>query len=294
MNKRMLVSFVIPTINQVELVSNCVKSLVDSLAKKNYDLEVIVVDDGSPPRIQQELKEALATEPVRLLCKNRNTGFASTVNQGAAVATGEYICLVNNDVTFPNDTWLDHLVKAAKLFNAGVVGACLLYPNGLIQHAGVYYLPKLRTFDHELRFQPFTGQTATTTKEALAVTGALMLVERGLWHELAGMDENFFIALEDVDFSLRAWEKGRKVVYQGESVAVHHEGLTRGNTPANKDPFWFAQELRGLEYFFGKWGRKLSMLERVVQKNRRFARKGNSTTQAQALIWQSLTRKKRA
>lgn len=293
MSKRVLVSFVIPTINQVELVRNCVKSLVNSLAKKIYDIEVIVVDDGSPPRIQQGLKEALATEPVHLLCKNQNTGFASTVNQGAAAAGGEYICLVNNDVTFPNDTWLDHLVKAAKLFNAGVVGACLLYPNGLIQHAGVYYLPKLKTFDHELRFQPFTSKTAATTKEALAVTGALMLVERGLWRELEGMDENFFIALEDVDFSLRAWEKGRKVVYQGESVAVHHEGLTRGNTPANKDPFWFAQELRGINYFFEKWGRKLSMLERV-QKNRRFARKGISSTQAQAIIWQSLTGKKRA
>ena len=43
----MLVSLVIPTINQVELVVNCVESLLNSLAEQEYDLEVIVVDDGS-------------------------------------------------------------------------------------------------------------------------------------------------------------------------------------------------------------------------------------------------------
>lgn len=290
----MLVSLVIPTINQVELVENCVESLLNSLAEKEYDLEVIVVDDGSPPRIQQELRAALAAKPVRLFCKSGNTGFAATVNQGAALAGGEYICLVNNDVTFPNDSWFDHLVKAAKLYNAGVVGACLLYPNGLIQHAGVYYLPRLRTFDHEGRFQPLTAKTATGPKEALAVTGALMLVESGVWQELGGMDENFFIALEDVDFSLRAWEKGRRVIYQGASVAVHHEGLTRGNTPMNKNPYWFAREQQGIEYFFAKWGPKLSRLERLYQKDRRSLQKGASPTQTQAMIWQSLAGRERA
>ena len=121
-----------------------------------------------------------------------------------------------------------------------------------------------------------TAKTATGLKEALAVTGALMLVENRLWQELGGMDENFFIALEDVDFSLRAWEKGRRVIYQGASVAVHHEGLTRGNTPANKDPFWFAQELRGLEYFFGKWGRKLSCWNDSIRRIEGPSRRGQS------------------
>src|SRR5690554_621502 len=291
--KKKTVSFIIPTINHVELVENCVQSLVQSLERKEHKIEIIVVDDGSSPGVQQDLEEALAAKPVRLICNNQNTGFATTVNRGAAQAGGDYICLVNNDVTFPNDTWLDHMLKGAEVSRASVVGARLLYPNGLLQHAGVYYLPESRTFDHQYRFRPGDYKPAIVNQEALAVTGALLLIDRGIWEELGGMDENFFIALEDVDFSLRAWEIGRKVIYQGDSVAVHHEGLTRGNSIANKDPFWLGLELRGTDYFFSKWGKKLSHLARIYRKKKRLMPAGASASQEQALIWQQLSGKGR-
>lgn len=101
-----LVSFVIPTINQVDLVVKCLTSLTAGLSLPAHAFEFVVVDDGSPPPLQEELAKALRPFNGRLLRQKKNTGFAHAVNSGAAVARGRYLCLVNNDLVFPaNPGW---------------------------------------------------------------------------------------------------------------------------------------------------------------------------------------------
>ena len=124
------------------------------------------------------------------------------------------------------------MLKEIEKPGAGVVGARLLYPSGRLQHAGIVYLPRARRFDHEYRHRPGNYPPALETTEVLGVTGALMLVEKGFWDKLGGMDEQFFLSWEDVDFSLRAWAAGRRVLYTGQAYAVHPEGTTRANRKA--------------------------------------------------------------
>jgi GT2 family glycosyltransferase len=67
------------------------------------------------------------------------------------------------------------------------------------------------------------------------------------------MSEEFFIAMEDVDFCLRARKKGWRVVYCGRAVAYHMEGKTRGTTPENKVRYWYLRELEGVAKFRKIW-----------------------------------------
>ncbi|NLZ44109.1 MAG: glycosyltransferase family 2 protein [Clostridia bacterium] len=284
-----LVSIVIPTVNQIELVEKCVVSILKSKPSVLCNQEIIVVDDGSPPELQRDLRRRLRPYPVRLLLKEKNTGFAATVNMGAARSKGDYLCLVNSDVLFPQKYWLDPLLREARKPRTGVVGARLLYPDGRIQHGGVIYLPAQRTFDHEYRYRPGNYVPALRRGEALAVTGALMLVNKGLWERMGGMDERFFIALEDVDFSLRVWEEGWRVIYAGDVMAVHHEGLTRGRGPADKNPFWFAKERESIERFSRKWrGRFAPFRVTGGAGSRREDDGGRSLSRVQALRWQKI------
>ncbi len=277
-----MVSIIIPTVNQVELVEKCLVSLLKSGPSAVYPWELIVVDDGSPPGLQKELRHLLRPYPVNLLLKEKNTGFATTVNRGAAVARGQFLCLVNNDVFFEQRNWLDQMMKEALKPRVGVVGSRLLYPDGRIQHGGIFYLPSHRLFDHEYRYRPGNYPPALMRREVLGVTGALMLVNKGLWDKLGGMDERFFVALEDVDFSLRTWEKGWRVVYTGSAYAVHYEGYTRGRGWADKNPFWLAKEMESMERFFQKWSGRLSLL-RTAGRN-----KSESISRVQALRWQRI------
>ena len=250
-----LVSFVIPTINQVDLVVKCLTSLTAGLSLPAQAIENVVVDDGSPPPLQEEQATALRPFNGRLLRQKKNTGFAHAVNSGAAVARGQYLCLVNNDLVFPRKPWLAAMLREIEKPGVGVVGARLLYPSGRLQHASVVYLPRTRRFDHEYRHRPGNYPPALETTEVLGVTGALMLVEKGFWDKLGGMDEQFFLSWEDVDFSLRAWAAGRRVLYTGQAYAVHPEGTTRANRKAASWAFWHKMDRETKARFWRKWGR---------------------------------------
>lgn len=246
-----LVSLIIPTVRQAALVGQCLDSLY---RQTSYSpLETIVVDDGSTATKQEELVEVVKGYDCRLILKPKNTGFAATVNLGAESAQGRFLCLVNNDVIFTDPLWLERMVETANQTRVGVVGARLLYPDGRIQHGGVYYLAGRKVFDHRHRYMPADYGPAQSVGEALAVTGALMLVRREVWHTLNGMSEEFFVAFEDVDFCLRARKRGWRVCYDGRAVAIHAEGSTRGTTPANKDPEWYDKEKKGWCLFQKKW-----------------------------------------
>lgn len=246
-----LVSIIIPTVRQWTLVRNCLESLRRQTIWR--ELEIIVVDDGSAAAVQQELTEITRDFNARLILKETNTGFASTVNLGVANACGHFLCLVNNDICFSDPSWLKRMMETIHRNRVGVVGAKLIYPDGRIQHGGVCYLPNQQVFEHRFRFKPAKYPSSQNVEEVLAVTGALMLIRREVWESLNGMAEEFFIAYEDVDFCLRARKMGWRIYYNGQAVAIHAEGATRGSTPDNKDPEWYKKELSGYMIFRKKW-----------------------------------------
>ena len=153
------------------------------------------------------------TDDVEVLVPQGGT-FAENCNYGAAQATTDLLVLLNDD-TLPRAGWLEPMVAA--LDHAGVVGSRLLYPDGSIQHAGVYFIVD----NGQLHGQHFHNERESGPVDA--VTAACMGISRGLFNELGGFDELFRNGNEDVDLCLRARQAGHTIWYCAESTVVHYE-----------------------------------------------------------------------
>src|SRR4051794_3390708 len=138
--------------------------------------------------------------------------------------------LVNADMEFTQPGWLD-LMRArrdTKDRPAAVVGARLLYPNGLLQHAGVYFSPIRREFAHRFQYGPADLPEALVPCRC-PVTGALQLIRHETLASIGIYDPRFGLGHEDMDYCLRAFAAGFECIYEPAAVALHHESLFRGN-----------------------------------------------------------------
>jgi glycosyltransferase involved in cell wall biosynthesis len=164
--------------------------------RKTADAEILVVDDGSPRSdLVDALEAATAELEVEVHRKDENSGFASTVNVGLARARdeGRDAVLVNADVEFFQDGWLDRMVRQERSDGEGlasVVGARLLYPNGLIQHAGVYFSILTRSFGHIYQYGPGDLPEAMWARRC-PVTAALQFIRHECIEAVGLYDEQF-------------------------------------------------------------------------------------------------------
>ena len=118
----------------------------------------------------------------------------------------------------------------------GIVGGKLLYPDGRIQFAGtVRNRDAPQWFDHRYRFKPEDWGPAAIPGPVLAVTGACMYVRRELIDRAGVLDESYPMAYEDVDWCLRCWHAGLRVLYFPGATLVHHESVTRGTQVGERE-----------------------------------------------------------
>lgn len=238
----------------LDLTRRCLSTLVATAP----ELDVLVVDDHSPRRdLVTPLVTECALNQVGFHRNLENRGFATTVNVGLrqALDEGRDALLVNADVEFFEEGWLDALLRAVTpcetcrdgrdavlgcercLARARqkpyVVGAQLLFPSGLIQHAGIYYSVLHRTFDHIFRLAP-GGLPEARVPRVCPVTGALQLIRHEALALVGLYDEDFPLGYEDVDYCLRVFGAGRDCVYQPLARAIHREGAFRWDDPEHE------------------------------------------------------------
>jgi GT2 family glycosyltransferase len=220
-------SIVVPVFGRAELTRACLDTVLSGLPD---DCEVVVVDDASAdstPRLLEGYGEA-----IRVVSRTENDGFAAACNDGAAAARGELLLFLNND-TQPRSGWLRELRGyAAGHPQAAVVGARLLYPGDVVQHAGVAFGQD--GYPHHLYAGfPADHPAVCHPRRLQAVTAACMLVRRQAFEGAGGFDCGFRNSLEDVDLCLRIGAAGGEVHYCPDAVLVHLESASRGR----RDPF---------------------------------------------------------
>jgi GT2 family glycosyltransferase len=223
------------TAEDLDVLLRCLVSLEQTAPA----CDVIVVDDCSPVgELVDLLAIACAELQIELVRKPVNGGFAKTVNIGLrrALADGRDAVLVNADVEFHADGWLEAMLARTGSDGApaAVVGARLLYPNGLLQHAGIYFSALHRFFAHRFTLGPANLPEALVPA-VCPVTGALQLIRHECLTSVGLYDESFFMAWEDVDYCLRVFQSGRECVYEPAACATHAESLFRGRGVAGQE-----------------------------------------------------------
>ena len=159
--------------------------------------------------------------------------YSAVNNLGAKYATGEYLLLLNNDTEVITVNWMEELLMYAQRRDVGAVGAKLYYGDKTIQHAGVVIgLGAHRTAGHSHYRQHrqnlgYMGRLCYA-QNVSAVTGACLMVKRSLFLEEKGLDEDFAISLNDVDFCLRLRNRGLLNVFTPFAELYHYESVSRG------------------------------------------------------------------
>jgi GT2 family glycosyltransferase len=164
--------------------------------------------------------------PMQLVTMGRNGGFSAACNAGAAQAKAETLALVNSDVIPTGDGWLPALVrKLDRRGKIGMVGPKLLYHDGSLQHAGLYFQrdDKGCWFNHHyFKGMPGSYGPANRERPVPGVTGACMVMPRALYAELGGFDDAYVIGdYEDSDLCLKVRRTGFEIAYVP-SVALYH------------------------------------------------------------------------
>jgi len=217
----MKVSFIIPLFNGLELTQAMLASL-QATVPASLEHEIIFVDDLSRDGTRAWLPTLRA--PCRFLLNETNHGFAATCNRGAAIATGEFLFFLNNDlVLLPR--WLEPMLSAFDRFpNLGLVGNVQQnFATGAIDHAGIFFNHKGKP-EHDTR----RGSGLAGYRAAIAVTGACFGLRASVWRQLGGFDEGFRNGCEDVDLCLRARRAGLKNKVSLRSTVRHHVSASAG------------------------------------------------------------------
>ncbi|MDB5309052.1 MAG: wbbL 2 [Gemmataceae bacterium] len=213
------------------------RQLRRSVAVRSGAAEIVIVDNHSPFHpIVRRLKQ-LSGVTVRRF--SRNHGFARAVNRGCGIGKGEWLLLLNPDVTVP-DGFLDDVLAAVDRLpaadpKAGVVGFRLRNRDGSGQASSGPYPTLLNTVAGLLRprsRRKCRHQTAEAREPVEWVTGGCLLVRRDCFAQLGGLDESFFLYYEDVDFCRRAADAGWSVWYDPDLEVTHHWPLHARRVPA--------------------------------------------------------------
>jgi GT2 family glycosyltransferase len=218
------VSIVIVNLNGKHHLSECFNSILKLHYPKDK-IEVVLIDNGSTDGSVEFVTSKY--EWVKLICNTRNEGFAKPSNDGARAATGEYVAFLNNDMRVQRD-WLIELVNSIKKNNAQCAGSVILNWNGkLLDFAGGSF--NFFGMGYQFNFgRPLSEveNEISEDKELLFACGGSMLVERSLFLEAGGFDEDFFAYFEDADFGWRFRLLGYKTVLSAKSRVFHKHHST--------------------------------------------------------------------
>ena len=220
----MKASVIIPNLNGAGWLRDSIESI---WAQTEQDFESIVIDNGSTDESREIARSYCGRDRYTLIENEENTGFSHAVNQGIAIAQGEYVALFNNDA-FADPDWLAELLKAAdadpRIF---AVSSLMLryYELGLADAAG----------DHVtiLGFACKRGDGLKASRyqrpcRVFSACGGAALYRKAILEEIGVFDELFFAYYEDVDLSWRANNFGYKNVYCPTARCRHICGATTG------------------------------------------------------------------
>ena len=261
-----LVSIIIPLKDQAKISKRCFDSLYNKMTYQNF--EMIVIDNGSKEKETLDLLEEYQKKHNNFLVKRIDTEFNYSYlnNEASKLANGEYLLFLNNDTEVSQPDFLDNMVGYASLDHVGCVGIKLLYPDKLVQHAGVVlgfggvagHIYVANSYDDNGLF----GRLVMPYNYS-AVTAACLLIKKEKFIRVGGFDEKLKVALNDADLNLKMLKQGYYNVCLSNVEMIHYESKSRGYEASKEKHERFLKEQ---EYMKKKWGNLLDR-DKFFSKN---------------------------
>jgi GT2 family glycosyltransferase len=280
-NSKLAVSAIIVNWNGAHHLRICLPSL---RSQSFTSLEIIVVDNGSTDDSAEVAREFQA----RWFPLAENVGLAPALNRGAAIAAGDFLLFINNDMRFDPGfvaALVEALGKNEETFASD--GMQFNWDGSERAHLATRLVSRRRPGRHSstelvpgLYFYP-----TEANRETLVYTGsaACMLVRRLLFEKLNGFDDRLPLGYEDVEICWRAWIRGWKTVYVPTAICWHRvgssgrsqEGMRMNFRGILRGRLLLASKLLPLRYALGTWlvsaaglGRDVGRLRWTFAKDR--------------------------
>ena len=237
------VSILIPNKDHTDDLEKCLYSIWSKTEWDNFEVIVIENNSTDPATAAYYKKLPERYDRARVVTYKGGFNFSRINNFGRRYAAGKYLLLLNNDVEVINGDWLTQMVGECSQPGVGLCGAMLYYPDDTIQHAGIITgLGGYAGHSHKYHKRDGSGYMfrLATVQDFSAVTAACLLVRTAVYDELHGLDEEFTVAYNDVDFCLRVRDAGWRIVWTPYAELYHYESKSRGsdeNDPAKKARF---------------------------------------------------------
>ncbi len=253
-----LVSIIIPTKDQKDLLKTCIDSILSKTDYQNY--EIVIVDNGSIERSTKDYFSFLFdVKNIRVLKYSKPFNFSAINNYAVSKCeNSEFVLLLNNDVEVINKGWLTEMVSIAQQSDVGCVGAKLYYSNDSIQHAGVVLgIGGVAGHSHKHFLQNDNGYFSRLKlrQDLSAVTAACLLVKKSIYLQVSGLNKSdLTIAFNDVDFCLKVKGLGLRNVWTPFAQLYHYESISRGSEDTPEKVARFTKEVN---YMKATWGDSL-------------------------------------
>ncbi|HVV68975.1 MAG TPA: glycosyltransferase family 2 protein [Gammaproteobacteria bacterium] len=227
--------------NTKKQLLNCLDSIANTVIKDSFILnKIFIVDNAST---DNSLDGILQLDlPIFLIKNSENKGFAYGCNQGAKDSTADYLLFLNPDTLLYADSLAKPLafMQAPENKTIGIVGVQLMDEEGKVARSCARfpktstYLMKmlgLERFSHPHFMKEWDHMDS---REVDQIMGAFFLVRKELYNQLQGFDERFFVYLEEVDFSLRAKQRGWTSFYLADAKIFHAGGGSSNQVKAKR------------------------------------------------------------
>lgn len=211
------------------------------------DSEIYLIDNASSDDSLNFVRTNFPS--VKTIEFENNLGFARAYNKAVSKIDASLICLLNNDVEVtPN--WLEPIKRSFENDSVQIIQPKILdyYRRGYFEYAGAaggfldkYGFPycRGRIFQSLERDQNQFNDEA----EIFWASGACFFIRKNLFTELEGFDPSFFAHMEEIDLCWRAQNRGKTIMYKGESVVYHMGGATLSNSSPRKTLLNFRNSL---------------------------------------------------
>jgi GT2 family glycosyltransferase len=233
------ISVIIVAWNCQKVLCDCLESIL--LQVKLETTEIIVVDNASSDGTSEMVRTTFPS--VKLIESKVNLGFARGNNVGLEAATGDYVFLINPDVVVGNGTFSKMLQYMKSNPEVGMLGPKIVGRDGAVQRSCMRRPTLWNQFCRALALDTLTKKSRlfggylmkdfehNELREVDVINGCFWLVRRTALEQVGGMDPQFWMYADDLDWCSRYRRSGWQVVFFPDAEAVHLGGVSSDNAP---------------------------------------------------------------